>query len=331
MDKISRLKNALRPSCLNFFLKASFSTQPEVFDRALKLRHRNQSLIIPDSTYYDYLREEVANRLVDRLDDITRKFPDALELGSHRGHFLKTLLSEAEDRSEIPGGIKNFTQTDSSKNAYSEAKILGTQQDKICVNTCVSDDEILDIKPNSLDLIVSSLTLHWVNDLPSTLKQICDSLRPDGCFLGAMLGGHTLKEFRYCMYLAEQERKGGYSPHTSPFASASDISSLLQRAGFQLQTVDVDSVQIGYPDLFSLLEHLQKMGESNASLNRQLGVGKDTFLAAAAMYKELYGLEDGSVPATFQVIYMIGWKHDESQPKAKQRGSASKSLKELSR
>ena len=71
------------------------------------------------------------------------------------------------------------------------------------------------------------------------------------------------------------------------------------------------------------------MGESNASLNRQLHVGKDTFLATASIYQELYGLEDGSVPATFQVIYMIGWSPDASQPQPKKRGSAQASFKEL--
>ena len=43
---------------------------------------------------------------------------------------------------------------------------------------------------------------------------------------------------------------------------------------------------------------------------------------------EMYGNEDGSIPATFQVIYMIGWRPDETQPLPKQRGSAKKSLKD---
>ncbi len=43
--------------------------------------------------------------------------------------------------------------------------------------------------------------------------------------------------------------------------------------------------QVSYPDMFSLMEHLVRMGESSASLNRQYAVGKDTFLAAAAIYK----------------------------------------------
>lgn len=46
---------------------------------------------------------------------------------------------------------------------------------------------------------------------------------------------------------------------------------------------------------------------------------------------ELYGNPDGSVPATFQVIYMIGWKPDPSQPKPLERGSANVSMKDIYR
>ena len=51
------------------------------------------------------------------------------------------------------------------------------------------------------------------------------------------------------------------------------------------------------------MEHLQRMGEGNASLNRQVHVGKDTMLAMAALYQDMYGREDGTVTATFEVIF----------------------------
>eukprot|EP01035_Chromulina_nebulosa_P018424 gene18424-24128_t len=175
------------------------------------------------------------------------------------------------------------------------------------------------------------MSLHWVNDLPSTLNQIKNILKPDGAFIGSLLGGETLAELRHCFYLAEQERRGGIGPHASPFTQASDIAGLLQGAGFALPTIDIDTITIGYPNAFVLMEHIQKMGEGNASWNRQFHVGKETFLSMAALYQELYGNEDGTIPATFQVISMIGWGPDESQMKPCARGSATKSLKELSK
>lgn len=58
------------------------------------------------------------------------------------------------------------------------------------------DEEFLPFPPQHFDLVMSSLSLHWVNDLPSTFKQIRESLKPDGAFIGAVLGGASLQELR---------------------------------------------------------------------------------------------------------------------------------------
>ncbi|XP_017260764.1 arginine-hydroxylase NDUFAF5, mitochondrial-like [Kryptolebias marmoratus] len=73
------------------------------------------------------------------------------------------------------------------------------------------------------------------------------------------------------------------------------------------------------------------MGESNCSWNRKSLLHRDSILAAAAIYKEMYGGDDGAVPATFQILYMIGWKPHESQAKPLKRGSATASFGDLSR
>jgi len=96
---------------------------------------------------------------------------------------------------------------------------------------------------------------------------------------------------RTSLQLAELEREGGISPRVSPMTSKSgsttatgrsprilntgpllpdsqSITSLLNRAGFTLSTVDVDEVEICYPSIFELIEDLKWMGESNAVVNR---------------------------------------------------------------
>jgi hypothetical protein len=62
-------------------------------------------------------------------------------------------------------------------------------------------------------------------------------------------------------------------------------------------------------------------GESNAAVRRQPYLSMDTVAAAAATYSSLYGNEDGTVPATFQVIHLLGWKPASSQAKAARRGT----------
>ncbi|XP_035746135.1 arginine-hydroxylase NDUFAF5, mitochondrial isoform X2 [Egretta garzetta] len=175
------------------------------------------------------------------------------------------------------------------------------------------------------------LYLHWVNDLPRAFREIHQVLKPDGVFIGAMFGGDTLYELRCSLQLAELEREGGFSPHVSPFTAVSDLGHLLSRAGFNTLTVDTDEIQVNYPGLFEVMEDLQGMGESNCSWNRKPLLHRETMLAAAAIYREMYGNSDGSVPATFQIYYMIGWKFHESQARPAQRGSATVSFGDLAK
>ncbi|XP_072713533.1 arginine-hydroxylase NDUFAF5, mitochondrial isoform X2 [Ciconia boyciana] len=146
-----------------------------------------------------------------------------------------------------------------------------------------------------------------------------------------MFGGDTLYELRCSLQLAELEREGGFSPHVSPFTAVSDLGHLLSGAGFNTLTVDTDEIQVNYPGLFEVMEDLQGMGESNCSWNRKPLLHRETMLAAAAIYREMYGNSDGSVPATFQVYYMIGWKFHESQARPAQRGSATVSFGDLAK
>lgn len=194
----------------------------------------------------------------------------------------------------------------------------------------LSDEELLPFEPASFDMVLSSLSLHWINDLPGVLAQINNVLKPDSPFIGAMLGGDTLFELRTSLQLAEQERRGGISPHVSPLADVRDVGGLLGRAGFQMLTVDVEDIVVDYPDTFALMQDLQAMGEGNAVLGREMGgIGRDVLLANEAIYRALHGNEDGTLPATFRIIHMIGWKEGANQPKPLKRGSGEISLKDV--
>lgn len=289
-----------------------------IFDRKSKLLQRERAALSPDVKLYDYLKEEVGYRLADRIFDIKRKFVRAVDLGCGRGYVAKHISSEA---------VENLTICDLSPTWLEQAEA----PEDLDVERIVVDEEDLPFEPNSLDLVISSLSLHWVNDLPGTFAQILNSLKKDGVFMASVFGGDTLFELRSSLQLAEMEREGGIAPHISPFTEIRDIGSLLTRAGFTMLTVDTDELRVGYPTAFELMWDLQGMGENNAAWNRKMHLHRDTLLAAAALYHNLYGNKDGTIPATFQIIYMLGWKPDESQPKPLARGSATLSLKDLHR
>jgi SAM-dependent methyltransferase len=185
-----------------------------------------------------------------------------------------------------------------------------------------ADEEALPFKRNSFDLIISLLNLHWINDLPGALLQIRSALKADGLFLGAMLGGRTLHELRHALAEAEIAAEGGLSPRISPFADIRDAGDLLQRAGFTLPVVDTETLSVIYPCPVKLMSDLRGMGETNATIGRRKTfTRRQTLLDGITRYRNAYSVRDGTVPATFQVLYLSGWSPPDAQPTPSRRGS----------
>ncbi len=279
----------------------------DVFDRRQVRLHRDRAA--PKFHDHDMLFREVAKRLADRLLDIKRKFPLALDLGCHSGG-LAALLPKAS-------GIEALIQSDLSPEMARRAG----------ANTLVADEEMLPFDEQTFDLVVSNLSLHWINDLPGTLIQIRRALKEDGLFVSAILGAGTLRELRECLITAEVEIHGGAGPRLSPLANLGDAAALLQRAGFSMPVADGDTLKIKYTDVFRLFADLRGMGEANAVVTkRKTFTSRAVMFRAAALYLERFGDADGTIPATFEVIYLHGWSPHASQQQALAPGSATTRL-----
>jgi NADH dehydrogenase [ubiquinone] 1 alpha subcomplex assembly factor 5 len=223
-----------------------------------------------------------------------------------------------------------MTAVDSSPTMLNRDIDLPFNKDISLTREVIDSEEHLPYPPNTFDAVLSSLSLHWVNDLPSTLSQVNNILKPDAPFIAAMFGGDSLFELRTSLQLASMDRLGGISPHTSPLADVRDIGGLLTKAGFKLLTVDVDDIIVDYPDMFALMTDLQSMGESNAVLGREMGaISRDVLIAADAIYRELHAEGEKSIPATFRMIYMIGWKEGPNQSQPLPRGSGELNIKDI--
>lgn len=278
-----------------------------VFNRVMKELQRDRAARHPHVQQYEQLRNEVAWQVCDRVHDIARKFPRVLDLGCGRGHIGKILQ---------PDVAAELVQCDLS--AGTLVTIDGDARDRALRVHC--DEEHLPFADNTFDAVVSAMSMHWVNDLPGLLAEVHRVLKPDGVFVGAMLGGDTLFQLRSSLQLAEQERRGGFAPRMSPVVKQSDVGGLLQATRFTLLTVDIEDLTINYPSMAELLDDLQGMGESAASL-KTAPLHRSTLLAGAAIYQSMYGTEEGHVPATFEVVHMVGWKPHPSQAKPLKRGS----------
>ena len=172
----------------------------------------------------------------------------------------------------------------------------------------VFDEERLPFGTRTLDLYASALTLHAVNDLPGALAQIRRALKGDCLFVGALFGGRTLQELRACLAEAEVEIDGGLSPRVFPFVDVRDAGALLQRAGFSRPVADADVIVVRYEHPLKLLADLRGMGETNVLVQRRRRFLKRRLLVRACeIYAEKFRGTDGSVAATFEVVYLTAW------------------------
>ncbi|KAJ1325143.1 NADH dehydrogenase [ubiquinone] 1 alpha subcomplex assembly factor 5 [Microdochium nivale] len=310
----------------------------QVFNRHTKwLQKERAAADVESSRTADYLKNEVALRLCDRLLDIKRTYPKVLDLGANSCNIARALTEPDPDLSAehpvsepIASRISHLTAAESSETMLYRDADLPFKSEINMTREVLADEETLPYEADTFDLVLSSLSLHWINDLPGVLAQINNVLKPDCAFMGAIFGGDTLFELRTSLQLAEQERRGGISPHVSPLADVRDVGGLLGKAGFKMLTVDVDDIIVDYPDMFALMQDLQAMGEGSAVLGREMGgIRRDVLLAGDAIYRALHGNADGTLPATFRMIYMIGWKEGEGQSQPLPRGSGQVDLKDF--
>jgi SAM-dependent methyltransferase len=257
----------------------------------------------------DFLVDIAARELSERLQAVERHFERAVELHGYTGATARALMTS--------GKVGTVLRVETHEDLL-DHKVAGG---------AVAPLEDLGLDAGSADLIVSPLSLHLTNDTPGTLIQIARALSPDGLFLAAIPGGNTLTELREALLAAESEVTGGASPRVIPFMDVRAAGQLLQRAGLALPVADVESLTVRYDTMFDLMRDLKAMGMANPLVNRsRRPLPRRVFVRAAEIYAKRFGDADGRVRATFDIIYLSGWKPHESQQKPLKPGTAEVSL-----
>ncbi len=280
-----------------------------IFDRAAVRLHRDRAA--PGLDRHDFLLREVGQRLEERLQSIKRRFPRALDLGCHRGE-LGNILTHHRDIECIVNCDPSFGMA-----ALSPRPRL------------VADEDSLPFPGNCFDMVMSLLSLHWVNDLPGAIREVARCLRPDGLFLAAMFGGETLIELRRSLIQAECKTSNKAYPRVSPFCEVRDLGNLLQRAGFAMPVVDIDQILVSYPNVLNLMKDLRGMGESNAVRHRPRHfTTRSTLESVAEFYPINIDEPNGRINARFHIVYLTAWKAHAEQPHPLSPGSAKTRLAE---
>jgi SAM-dependent methyltransferase len=270
------------------------------FDRRLRRLRRDRAA--PRFEGANYLHRAAAEELLDRLDCVTRTFTQALILGCP-DRFLSGAL--AGRGLEVVSADPGF--------AFARAT-AGVQ----------CDEDRLPFADASFDLVMSVGLLDSVNDLPGALTLIRRALRPDGLFLAAFVGAGSLAMLRRAM-LAADEVAGGAAPRVHPQIDVRAAGNLLARVGFALPVADLQTVEVRYSGLTSLVSDLRAMGGTNLLAGRAGPLPRAGYAAALAAFASA-AEPDGKTVERFDIVHLLGWAPSPDQPKAARRGSASASL-----
>ena len=250
-----------------------------------------------------FLLERVVEDMLERLAAVKRSFQRVVDLGTPAPLLVESLARERPDCL--------VTHLAPVRGALGQ------------MGGIIADAQMLPLAAGSVDLIVSALALHSIDDLPGALAQIRRALRPDGLFMACLPGGQTLHELRHAMAAAEAEITGGASPRVAPFADLRDLGGLLQRAGLALPVTDVDSLIVRYASMFDLMRDLRAMGATSNLVQRsRIPLRRGVLVRAAQIYAEQFADADGRVRATFELVWLSGWAPHESQQKPLKPGSA---------
>jgi SAM-dependent methyltransferase len=264
---------------------------PAIFDRNLLKQRRRRAARLGAA---DFLLKHVAQDMAERLSVVSRTFPQALDLGTPADTLRRVLASI----NTIGAIVEAGTDT-------------------------IADEDRLPVAQSSLDLVVSGLSLQFVNDLPGTLAQIRRALKPDGLFMAAMLGGDTLTELRHAFAEAETIVEGGVSPRVAPFADVRALGGLLQRVGFALPVIDSDRLTVRYDTPLALMHDLRRMGATNILRERRRApLRRETLTQMMQIYADNYSDADRRVRATFEFVWLSGWAPHASQQQPLKPGSA---------
>lgn len=245
------------------------------------------------------LQQEVARRMLERLDFVKLQPARVLDAGCGTGYALGDLARRypaaellALDiahpmlqvaRAQVPWWRRTLPMLGGAPRRY------------VC-----GDLDALPLPAGSVDLMWSSLALQWSNDLSRTFAEAYRVLAPGGLLMFSTFGPDTLKELRQAFAGVD-----GHT-HVNRFVDMHDIGDQLSYAGFAAPVMDMEFITLTYEDVRALLRELKAIGAHNVTTGRGHGLmGKQRWRTMLARYEALR--REGRLPATFEIIYGHAW------------------------
>lgn len=245
------------------------------------------------------LQQEVCDRMASRLDYIRVAPHTILDAGSGTGYGTRALAGRYREATVVELDIAlGMLKRIGSRDPWWRRLLSGPRgaPPRVC-----ADVEALPLKPSSVDMVWSNLTLQWCNELPRVFAEMHRVLDANGLLMFSTFGPDTLKELRQAFQGVDR------FTHVNRFVDMHDIGDMLVASGFANPVMDMEFITVTYPDMKSLMRDLKAIGAHNTMAGRSRGLtGKAAWQKALANYERLR--RNGTLPATFEVVYGHAWK-----------------------
>jgi len=244
------------------------------------------------------LQQEVANRLVERMDYMSMKPVSILDAGAGTG-FISQRLASRYPKAKITGLDLAFNMLKQAKSKRSLKQRWNKQ-----FNYINAEVENIPLADASVDLVISGLTLQWCQDLTKVFKEFRRILAPDGLLLFSTFGPDTLKELRQSWAKVDE------LAHVNAFTDMHDVGDALMQSGFADPVMDMEMLTMTYEDVKTVMRDLKQIGAHNVMQGRpHTMTGKNKLKNMMHAYEEFR--DDGLLPVSYEIVYGHAWVPEE--------------------
>jgi len=246
------------------------------------------------------LQLEVERRMLERLDLVRLVPKRVLDAGCGAGRSLGLLRGRYPGADLLGVDFALAATRSASRSESFAARVRRLFRGASSAFLC-ADFARLPLRPGSVDMVWSNLSLAWAEDPLAALREFERVLAPGGLLMFSSYGPDTLKELKAAFSTVSPARR------VHSFVDMHDVGDLLISCGFAAPVMDVETITLTYPRIDDLARDLRDSGQTCAARDRSRGLtGRGVWLGMLAAYEG--ERRSGRLPATVEVVYGHAWK-----------------------